>query len=538
MSAAYTEQMPLPDWQTIADVWDDCVRRHGQRIAVVDGECLISYRELDEVCQNIAKALLAANVGRGDRIAIWAPNSWRWVALAHGAWQVGAVVMPISTRLKALEVAELLERTEPKLLFTVSECAGNQLVDVLLDHYSSAGNTAECLQSIVLLEEAELPGKALALSDFLQGAECSDQLLLERRQQLQADDLSELLFTSGTTGKPKGAQLDHRQLIDSYWHWSGVGGIEDGDSYMVIPPFSHGFGINGGILAGAIRGLTLVLMDIFNPAKALALIEAYKVAVIGGPPNLFASLLDHPDRKKRCIDSLRVAFLGAAVVPEDIILRSRKELGIDRVINAYGLIEGCVVAMTRADDEDRVISTTVGRALPGVALRLVDDQGNDLDRGGQGEVYVNSLGVTRGYWQDPEQTASAISDGWLATGDIGVLDEQGYLSIVDRKKDMFICGGFNAYPAEIERLLGSHFAEISVLSVVAIPDAGKGEICVAFAILAEGKTLVEEQIIEWAREHMANYKVPKKVFFKNQLPLNSSGKVMKDELREEALNSL
>lgn len=536
MIQGYSEDIPVPSWQTIADVWDDCVGRCGEQIAVVDGVAELSYLQLDALCKAFAQSLLANDVQKGDRIAIWAPNSLHWVALSHAVWQVGAVVMPISTRLKALEVAEVLERTEPRMLFTVSECAGNRLVDMLAGYYSGALPTY--LQSLVLLEDTADFEEMQTLQAFLQAGESLDKALLkERRKTLRAEDLCELLFTSGTTGSPKGVQLDHRQLIDSYWHWSGVGGICEGDSYMVIPPFSHGFGINGGILAGAIRGLTLVLMDIFEPARALELIERYSVAVIGGPPNLFASLIDCPGRSELSTSSLRVAFLGAAVVPEDIISRSRSELGIDRVINAYGLIEGCVVAMTRADDDNRAISTTVGKPLPGVELQLRDEAGNKLTTGEQGEVYIKSLGVSRGYWHDQEQTSKAIKNGWLATGDIGVLDKQGHLSIVDRKKDMFICGGFNAYPAEIERLLSSQFPEISTVSVVGIPHSSKGETCVAFVTKIQGKELQEQQIIQWARDNIANYKVPSKVFFKEQLPLNSSGKVMKDVLREEAISS-
>ena len=536
---------PIPPWRSIGAMLSDNAGRHGDRVAVVDGDRQVTYSELLRLSRSLAKALIASGVKRGDLVACWAPNSLRWVVLTHAVWLAGATIVPISSRLKILEAGPLLERSGAPILFTVGECAGTRFVDSLRTSYGPAEGDIllarlPSLRHLVRLDLDRATREAgTGFDDFLAfGAGIDDATLDAAIAAIAPDDISEVIFTSGTTGAPKGVQLTHGQLMRAYWDWSGIGGLTATDAYLVITPFSHGFGLNAGIIASALRGMCMVLLDIFEPARALALIREHKISVMGGPPNLFARLMDEPGVAENPPTSLRVAFVGAASVPVEILRRIGAGLGVRRVINAYGLMEACVVSMTRADDEQEVIATTTGRVLPGVEVRVVDDDSRDVPAGQTGEILVRGYGIMPGYWRDEAQTrASLTADGWFHTGDIGMRDEGGNIRIVDRKKDMFICGGFNAYPAEIEDLL-LKMGGLATVSVVGVPDQRQGEVGVAFVVPARGTALEPQTVVAWAKENLAGYKVPRRVFVRDSLPLNGNGKVMKDVLRREAADSL
>lgn len=534
----------MPRWETIGRMLSDNAERYADRMAIIDGDRRLTYRDLLRDARLLARALIASGIGRGDLVTCWAPNGWRWVMLAHAVWLIGAVIVPISSRLKLLEAGPLLEKTGARILFTVGECAGTRFVDALREAYGPpAGEAAfaglPALRHLVRLDlDGSADGEGLGFEEFIaRGRSIGDGAPDQAAAAVAPDDLCEVIFTSGTTGTPKGVQLDHAQLLRSYWDWSGIGGLEAGDNYLVITPFSHGFGLNAGIIASALRGICMVLRDMFEPGLALDLIRRHSVSVVGGPPNLFIRLMDQPGVAENPPTSLRVAFLGAASVPVEILKRVRSVLGIERVINAYGLMEACVVSMTRADDDRDVISTTTGRPLPDVEVKIVDEAGRELRDGEAGEILVRSYGIMRGYWHDAAQTrANLTADGWCRTGDIGIRDKAGNLRIVDRKKDMFICGGFNAYPAEIEDLL-LKMGRLSAVSVVGVPDPNRGEIPVAYVVPASGERVDEGAVIAWAKANLASYKVPRRVYVREALPLNGNGKVMKDVLRREAADN-
>jgi acyl-CoA synthetase (AMP-forming)/AMP-acid ligase II len=527
------EVAPIPDWGTISRMLAGNAARYPRRTAVIDGDKELTYAGLHSEARTVAKALIAAGAGRGDLVACWAPNGWRWVVMVHAVWMIGGVIVPISSRLKVLEAGPILERTEAALLFTVAECAGTRFIDSLRDAY---GPDLEKLPALRHLVRLDSPDNFSAFT--ARGAEVDDAALDRAMAVVEPNDVCEIVFTSGTTGTPKGVQLTHRQLMRSYWEWSGLGGLGSGDNYLVITPFSHGFGLNAGVIACALRGMCMVLLEIFEPATALALIRRHAISVVGGPPNLFTRLMDQPGVGEDPPRTLRVAFLGAANVPVEILRRVGSVLGIGRVINAYGLMEACVVSMTRADDDPSVISTTAGRPLADVEVKIIGDEGNTLPVGQAGEILVRGYGIMAGYWRDEAQTqASLTGDGWLRTGDIGAQDATGNISIIDRKQDMFICGGFNAYPAEIEDLL-LKMGSLSAVSVVGMPDAQRGEVAVAFVVPSVGQQVDETSVIAWARQNLAGYKVPRRVYVRSSLPLNPNGKVMKDALRREAAAGL
>lgn len=549
-----SEVPPLP-WDTIPELLEDAARVHVEREAVVDGDVRLGFPELLERARELARSLEAVGIGPGDRVAIWGSNGWRWVVVACGVWLRGAVLVPVATRWKAPEVAPLIERTQARLLFAEHTSAGQSLLPALEARYSE-GEGARTgaplaglpdLEHVVALDAPprDAPSGAGAGGETSSVAEAWDAFLARGEggagrdaaepPKVAPDALAEILFTSGTTGAPKGVELCQRQLLQAYWEWSGIGGLEPGDRFLVIPPYSHGFGINGGILACLMRGVANVPVAVFDTDTALERIARERISVISGPPTLFATLMNRPDFAPAAVENLRLAFVGAAAVPTELIHAMHERMAIERVVNAYGLIEVCVVSMTRRDDPPEVIATTTGRAMPGVEVRIVDGEGRDVPDGESGEVVVRSQGVMRGYWRQPEHTAATIdADGWCRTGDVGVRDAAGHIRVVDRLKDAYNCGGFSAYPAEIEsRLLERE--EVAQVSVVGVPDARLGEVGHAFVIPAAGRKVDAEALLAWARENMANYKVPRGVSVVDELPLNANGKVRKDLLRERAM---
>jgi len=529
----------LTGHRSIAHMLRDRATEHADHIAVREGDRETSFRDLHEQARRMGRALIAAGIEPGDFVVCWAPNVTRWVVAAHAAWMAGAVLMPLSTRLKAREVGPLLEATGAKLLITVAECAGTRLIDIIKAAYGAGANRPFDrlpVRHIIRLDEdrSTAPGE-IGFTDFLASGDIvADADLDAVSMRIDQDMLAEVMFTSGSTGAPKGVQLSHGQLMRAYRDWADIAGLRPGDVYLVIPPFSHGFGLNAGILASAERGMTMVLMDIFDPARALDLILRHGITVVSGPPNLYLALLDQRARTGATVDTLRVCFIGAANVPMEVLRRVRAELGVERAINAYGLIEGCVVSMTRADDPEDVISTTTGRPLEDVEVRIVDDENRPVPQGRTGEIVMRGYNVMHGYWREPDLTRAAIDgEGWLHSGDIGLIEDHGCIRIVDRKKDMFTCGGFNVYPSEVENLLLSS-GLMSAVSVVGIADRRLGEVGVAFVVEHPGRPLTADELTAWARENMANYKVPRTFVLGTELPLNANGKVAKDVLRTSA----
>ena len=378
-----------------------------------------------------------------------------------------------------------------------------------------------------------------ALATFLDrgGAITADEART-RALSVREDDLSDLLFTSGTTGHPKGVMTTHGQNVTTYDAWTGLAGLRAGDRYLVVNPFFHSFGYKAGWLACVLRGATILPQAVFDVPEVLRRIEADRVTVMPGPPTLFQSILAHPDRARFDLSSLRLATTGAAVIPVELIRRMREELGIDVVVSAYGLTETCgTVSMCRADDPPEIVARTSGRAIPGVEVKIAGDTGDEVPRGEPGEVLVRGFNVMKGYFDEPGETAAAIdADGWLHTGDVGEMDAAGNIRITDRKKDMFIVGGFNCYPAEIENLMLAH-PGIAQVAVVGIPDERLGEVGCAFVVPKPGVSLAADVIVAFCRETMSNFKVPRRVEIVDALPTNATGKVTRFVLRDRATGS-
>ncbi|MFN7148800.1 MAG: FadD3 family acyl-CoA ligase [Microthrixaceae bacterium] len=510
-----------PDHEAVVDTSADPAER-------------LTYQEVLERVDEVAAAVIAAGIEPGDRVAIWAPNCWEWIVALLGLQSAGAVLVPLNTRYKGAEAADILRRSNARLLFTVEGFLGNDYVSML----RSTGEDLPDLQQIVVLRDGGTrPEGTLRLDEFVAtGSGVDAEQVAARVAALQGDDLSDLLFTSGTTGAPKGVRLTHAQTLRAFGDWADIGGLRADDRYLCINPFFHAFGYKAGIVATFMTGATLVPMATFDLDAVAGLIESERISVIPGPPTIYQSLLNHPGFDTTRASTLRLAVTGAAVVPVELVERMRAELGFDTVVTAYGMTEasGCATICRREDDAE-TIATTSGRAFPGVEVKVVDDDGATLPAGEAGEVLVRGYNVMDGYFNDPEQTAATLTeDGWLRTGDVGVMTEAGYITITDRKKDMFIVGGFNAYPAEIERLLLGH-PDVAQAAVVGVPDERLGEVGHAFVIPTHGASPDPAEIAAWAREHMANFKAPRVVEVVDALPLNASGKVLKYELRDRAI---
>ncbi|MGQ7751298.1 FadD3 family acyl-CoA ligase [Streptomyces sp. WC2508] len=510
------------EWGTIPGLIRAAARRYGDREAVVEGRTRVSYAELGDRVERAAAACMASGVEPGDRVAVWAPNTLDWIVSALGAVTAGAVLVPLNTRFKGTEAAYILQRSRAKLLFVTGTFLGTSYVaslrraDVRLPH----------LERVVVLADAA-PDDYLTWKDFLAAGEgVSAAEVRTRADAIASSAPSDIIYTSGTTGRPKGAVITHAQTLRCYAIWSELADLREGDRYLIVNPFFHTFGYKAGIIACLMRGATMVPQPVFNVDTALANIAAERISVLPGPPTLHQSLLDHPARSAHDLSALRLVVTGAAVVPLKLVERLRTELGIATVLTAYGLSEASgIVTMCRRGDPAETIASTSGRAIPDTEICVLADPGTP------GEVLVRGFNVMRGYFEDPETTAAAITpDGWLHTGDVGVLDEAGNLRITDRIKDMFIVGGFNAYPAEIEQLLGLH-PDVADVAVVGVPDPRLGEVGRAYVVRRPGATTTADDLIAWSRREMANYKVPRAVEFMEQLPRNASGKVVKGELR-------
>ncbi|MEU3406419.1 FadD3 family acyl-CoA ligase [Streptomyces sp. NPDC006670] len=524
-------------WGSVAGLVRDAARRHARREAVVDGRTRLDYAQLGERVERAAAACVAAGVEPGDRVALWAPNTVDWIVSALGAVTAGAVLVPLNTRFKGAEAAYVLDRSRARLLFVTGTFLGTSYVASLRRAAAEGTGTGPLpglphLEQVVVLAD-DAPAEFRTWKEFLAGGDHVPAAAVHARADaIPPDAPSDIIFTSGTTGSPKGAVITHAQTLRCYAVWSELAGLREGDRYLIVNPFFHTFGYKAGIIACLMRGATMVPQPVFNVDTALANIAAERISVLPGPPTLHQSLLDHPQRDHHDLSALRLVVTGAAVVPLQLVERLRTELRIATVLTAYGLSEASgIVTMCRRDDPAEVVAATSGRPIPGTELRITAPDGTAQAPGTPGEVWVRGHHVMRGYFEDPEGTARTLTpEGWLRTGDVGVLDAGGNLRITDRIKDMFIVGGFNAYPAEIEQLLGLH-PDIADVAVVGVPDPRLGEVGKAYAVRRPGSTLTADDLIAWSRREMANYKVPREVEFVPDLPRNASGKVLKTELR-------
>jgi acyl-CoA synthetase (AMP-forming)/AMP-acid ligase II len=524
-------RLPIVNPTTIPGLLFAAAKRHAARPALEQDGVVMTYTELETWALTAARALMALGVRHGDRIAIWAPNLPEWVVAALGIHCCGAALVPINTRMKGGEAADIIERSGARLLFCIGGFLGVDYPAMLAEHRPAS------LERVVVLggRRNAATSRDMDWIDFLGHAgEVAESAARAAAERVTADDLSDLLFTSGTTGKAKGVMSCHGAAVRAFTEYARVIGIREGDRYLIVNPFFHSFGYKAGWLTCLVAGATILPQAVFDADAIFDRIERERISVMPGPPTLYLTMLAHPGLRSADLSSLRVAVTGAATIPPILIERMRRDLGIAVVTTAYGLTEcGGLATICDPDDDAETIARTCGKAIPGTELRVVDEHNQPLPAGQAGEVCLRGYHVMKGYFQDARATAETVdAQGWLHTGDVGVLDERGYLRITDRLKDMFIVGGFNCYPAEIEAKLAEHPA-IAQVAVIGVPDERMGEVGCACVILRPGARLTAEELISWCRGCMANYKVPRFVRFLTQMPVNASNKVLKNQLRAE-----
>ncbi len=491
-------------WQTIPEMVLSAADRFGDAEAVVDGPLRLTFSEVVQRIRCAAGSFADLGIAKGDRAAIWAPNSAEWIIAAFGLLAAGGVLVPVNTRFKTEEAGDIIARSGVKAVLVQKGFLDQ-------DYTAPAGTPVIDLKS-----------------DFL-----SSGSPFERP--VSGTDISDIIFTSGTTGRPKGAMLNHRQTLRMYEEWATLADLREGDRYLQINPYFHTFGLKAGLVTSFLRGATMLPVAVFDVETVVDLIERERITMLPGPPTLYHSLLTVGDKSK--LSTLRAAVTGAADIPVELVRRIHGELPFQSLMTGYGLTEAGNVTLSRPGDSFEDVATTAGVPCEGVEVRIADD----------GEVLVRGYGVMQGYLDDPAATAQAIdADGWLHTGDLGSFDDgsnggdpprpappgsqspRGRLRIVGRKKDMFIVGGFNAYPAEIEGFLLNHPA-VAQAAVIGVPDERMGQVGKAFVVRKDDVSA--DELITWCRDRMAGFKAPRTIQFLDSLPLNATGKVMKDQLR-------
>jgi acyl-CoA synthetase (AMP-forming)/AMP-acid ligase II len=527
----------------------------------------LSYHQLLEQSTIVARALMAEGVASGDRVAIWSPNTHHWVLAAFGALSAGATLVPVSTRFTGPEALDVIARSGASVLIVAdrflgvdrlaalrnaakTDAAGAARAGAAADKHTAAKRSPVAGPALpgqlrlvvrVPMPDAAEPGPegdpaagVIGWADLLALAEAVPASAAEKRAAaVRPGDVSDILFTSGTTGHSKGAMTAHRQSLAVARAWARCGRLAATDRYLVVNPFFHSFGYKAGILACLVSGATLVPQLVYDAGRAMSLVAAERITVLPGPPTIYQTILDHPDRAAHDLSSLRLAVTGAATVPVALIERMRRELSFEAVLTAYGLTEAVVATMCQPGDDPRTVATTSGRATADFEVRIAGADADEAKPGEPGEILLRGPNLMLGYADDPEATAAAIdAGGWLHTGDIGRLDADGYLTITDRLKDMYICGGFNVYPAEVEQVL-ARLDGVAESVVIGVPDARLGEVGKAYVVTRPGFALDEAAVLAFCRERLAGYKVPRRVVFRGDLPRTPAGKPLKRVLREE-----
>jgi acyl-CoA synthetase (AMP-forming)/AMP-acid ligase II len=521
----------------------------GDRPAIVDGPTTLSFSELAAQVRQLSRALVFSGLRAGDRVSIWSPNTFHWIVSALAAHRAGATLVPLNTRFTGTEARDILSRSSVRVLFVPDSFLGRDFLQLLRESYTdtaderldgrAASGPVAGLPELQLVVQIPVEG-----GGEVQGAggvttwEEITRLGAEQPHvepaPLSGESLCDILFTSGTTGRPKGAVSTHRQTIAVAASWADCADVSDRDVYLIINPFFHSFGYKAGWVVALLKGATIVPVLKFDLDSTLETIARERVTILPGPPTVFYSLLAHPRRDDYDMSSLRLAVTGSAPVPVALIERMRRELSFETILTAYGLSEAVVVTMCRPDDTPETISQTSGCAVTDFQVRIAEESGRVLGPGEDGEIQLRGPNIMVGYLDDPEATAAAYTDDhWFRTGDIGHMDQRGYVTITDRLKDMFTSGGFNVYPAEVEDAILS-FEGIIECAVIGSPDDRLGEVGLAFVRTNREPSPTEQEIIEHCRTRLANFKVPRRVVFVEDLPHSAAGKVLKRELRESA----
>jgi len=537
---------------TVGGLLDHIAARYPDNEALVYPERGIryTYREFNEICRKVAKGLHRLGIRKGENVSIWAYNVPEWVILQFATAKIGAILVTVNTNYKSAELEYILNQSDSTTLFLVRSFKDTDYIETFRsvvpeidDAVDGAVSTPKLpfLKRVIYLGDEKAPKGMLPFAALMElGKDLPDSVLDEIEKSLDCHETINMQYTSGTTGFPKGVMLTHYNIINNGFNIGECMKFTEKDRLCIPVPFFHCFGCVLGVLACVTHGSTMVPVEIFDPLKVLQTIEKERCTAVHGVPTMFIAELEHPDFEKYDLSSLRTGIMAGSPCPIEVMKKVISRMHASEITIAYGQTEASpVITQTRTEDPIELRVATVGRALPDVEVKIVDiETGATLPPGKQGELCTRGYLVMKGYYKMPEETAKAIdADGWLHTGDLAVMDENGYCKITGRIKQMIIRGGENIYPREIEEFLYTH-PKISDVQVYGVPDKKYGEQVMVAIILKKGETMTEEEVREFCRGRIANYKIPKYVKFVDGYPMTASGKIQKFKLREMAIKEL
>jgi len=515
----------------------------GSHLAAVDGDKKVTYADLEREVHRVARAYLANGVRRSDRVALWVPNRMEFILSMLGAQAIGAAVVPLNTRFTGHEAITILQRSRSSILIVADGFLGLNYSQMLIDATATidpAGGLPGVLPNLRLTVGLDSVPPMASGSDWesflISGETVSDTELKDALDSVLPEDVMDILYTSGTTGVPKGVMSSHRQTIGVARAWAIGADLKAEDRYAIVNPLFHGFGYKAGMISSLVAGSTMYPVLTFVADDLLDLVQQEKISVLPGVPTIFTTLIDHPNLKNYDLSSLRFAIAGATAAPETLFRDMVHILGFTRVAQAYGLTECVVATMSRPGESLEHAQETTGPAVEGIEIKIVDEAGYDLPVGEDGEIWIRGDNVMLGYFEDEDATRAVVDDaGWFHSGDIGRLDEHGCVKITDRLKDMFIVGGFNVYPAELENVLRKHPA-VNESAVIGVEDKRLGSVGRAYVALLHDvdPRPTEKELEEFCRERLANFKVPRDFVFVDSFPRNATGKILKSDLRDAA----
>ena len=536
---------------TVGGLLDHIAAKYPENDALIYHERNLRYnwQQFNDRCRQVAKGLLKMGVKKGDNLSIWAYNVPEWVTLQFATAKIGAVLVTVNTSYKSAELEYILNQSDSTTLFMVNSfkdtdyvATVNEVVPELAASTPGQLRTAGLpFLKIVVFIGAETPAGMVNFEAIVKlGESVSDAELVAVERTLDCHEVINMQYTSGTTGFPKGVMLTHHNVVNNGFNIGECMQFTEQDRLCIPVPFFHCFGCVLGVMACVTHGSAMIPVEIFDPLKVLQTVEKEKCTALHGVPTMFIAELEHPDFAKFNLSSLRSGIMAGSNCPIEVMKKVISQMNASEITIAYGQTESSpVITQTRTDDAIELRVSTVGRALPDVEVKIVDiETGETLPPGKQGELCTRGYLVMKGYYKMPEETAKAIDpEKWLHTGDLAIMDENGYCKITGRIKNMIIRGGENIYPREIEEFLYTH-PKVSDIQVYGVPDRKYGEQVMAAIILKKGVEMTEDEVREYCQGKIANYKIPKYVRFVDAYPMTASGKIQKFKLRDMAIKEL
>ncbi len=536
---------------TIGDLLDQKARKYPDKDALIHPYESVRYSttQFKEACDKAARGLMALGIEKGDHVAIWATNYPQWVVTQFATAKIGAVLVTVNTNYKKYELEYLLKQSDSKMLIMTGGTKENSYVDHIkavcpeleqCEPGKLKSKKLPFLKSVVFLGNERHPGMLLWSDVMDASASVSEEMRAARQSETDPQDVINMQYTSGTTGFPKGVMLTHYNLVNNgkiigeYMKFSAK------DRLCITVPLFHCFGCVLGVMASVTNDAAMVVIDHFNPIKVMQAIESEKCTAVHGVPTMFIAMLEHKEFSSFDFSTLRTGIMAGSPCPIEVMKAAVSRMNMREITIVYGQTESSPgITQTSTDDPLELRVSTVGRAYPNVEAKIINPEtGADVPSGTVGEIVTRGYHVMRGYYKMPEATVQAIDkDGWLHTGDLGVMDENGYYKITGRLKDMIIRGGENIYPREIEEFLYTHPA-VRDVQVVGVPDKKYGEEVLACVILKEGADVTEESLVEFVKAGLSKFKAPRYVKFIDAFPMTASGKIQKYKLREWAVTEL